>query len=141
MTNEDKNLLFKDLCARLAYGVKLQWLDEIVDLWSISIAHNQTSVSFKNKIDPYAHDEIYCGYQGCTITLAPECIKPYLRPFSRMTEEEAEESLQLLQDIHNKPRSSTVLKYIEWLNEHYFDYHDLIKKGLAIEAPEGMYDI
>ena len=27
----------------------------------------------------------------------------------------------------------------DWLNKHYFDYRDLIKKGLALEAPEGMY--
>jgi hypothetical protein len=32
-----------------------------------------------------------------------------------------------------------IIKYIDWLNEHYFDYRGLIERGLAIEAPEGMY--
>ena len=27
----------------------------------------------------------------------------------------------------------------DWLNAHHFDYRNLIEKGLAIEAPEGMY--
>jgi hypothetical protein len=28
---------------------------------------------------------------------------------------------------------------IDWLNVHHFDYRNLIDKGLAIEAPDGMY--
>ena len=28
----------------------------------------------------------------------------------------------------------------DWLNAHHFDYRGLIEKGLAIEAPEGMYN-
>ena len=31
-------------------------------------------------------------------------------------------------------------KSIDWLNEHYFDYRGLIGKGLALEAPKGMYE-
>jgi hypothetical protein len=31
--------------------------------------------------------------------------------------------------------------YIDWLNKHHFDYRGLIEKGLALEAPEGMYSI
>lgn len=155
MTNEDKNLLFKDLCARLTYEVKLQWFDEIVDLWSISIDHNKNSVSFKNKIDPYAHDEIYCGYQGCTITVAPECVKPYLRPLSSMTEEEQQEikdkqifDYDVEYDIQGVIKTYTRVgritieefnAFFDWLLKHHFDIHGLIEKGLAIEAPEGMY--
>lgn len=154
MTNEDKNLLFKDLCARLAYGVKLQWFDEIVDLWRISIDHNQNLVSFKNKIDPYAHDEIHCGYQGCTITVAPECVKPYLRPMSSMTDEELQEikSIDLFgTDIEYNTKGvietygritiEELNAFFNWLLSHHFDIHGLVKKGLALEAPEGMYDL
>ena len=32
-----------------------------------------------------------------------------------------------------------VTKYSEWMNSHHFDWHGLINKGLAVEAPEGMY--
>ena len=31
--------------------------------------------------------------------------------------------------------------YYDWLNSNHFDYRDLIEKGLALEAPEGMYKI
>lgn len=34
----------------------------------------------------------------------------------------------------------TMLSYFEFLNSHHFDYHGLIEKGLALEAPEGMYN-
>ena len=34
----------------------------------------------------------------------------------------------------------TVNLYIDWLNTYHFDYHGLIEKGLALEAPEGMYN-
>lgn len=37
--------------------------------------------------------------------------------------------------------SSICIKLIDWLNAHHFDYRGLIEKGLAIEAPEGMYQI
>lgn len=147
MTNEDKNLLFKDLCARLAYGVKLQWFDEIVDLWSVSIDHNKNSVSFNNKIDPYAHDEIYCGYQGCTIKVAPECVKPYLRPFNKLTWDDIEEITEIT-DCDRVGAKMIVLEMsyakiqqlTDYLISRHFDVHGLIKKGLALEAPKGMYN-
>jgi hypothetical protein len=34
-----------------------------------------------------------------------------------------------------------MVKLIDWLNAHHFDYRGLIDKGLAIEAPEGMYNL
>lgn len=36
--------------------------------------------------------------------------------------------------------SELCIKLIDWLNAHHFDYRGLIEKGLALEAPEGMYD-
>jgi hypothetical protein len=33
-----------------------------------------------------------------------------------------------------------ISKLIDWLNTHHFDYRGLIDKGLALEAPEGMYN-
>ena len=31
------------------------------------------------------------------------------------------------------------LELLDWLNAHHFDYRNLIGKGLALRAPEGMY--
>jgi hypothetical protein len=44
---------------------------------------------------------------------------------------------------YNKNSKVEVVKtaLIDWLNKYHFDYRGLIEKGLAIEAPEGMYNI
>ena len=60
---------------------------------------------------------------------------PYLRPMSSMTEEERKE----YQAFFNYDGVEYPEEYIDWLNAHHFDYRGLIEKGLALEAPEGMY--
>ena len=61
-------------------------------------------------------------------------IKPYLRPMSSMTEDEGVE-------LDNTVIMGNYGDDADWLNAHHFDYRGLIKKGLALEAPEGMYKI
>ena len=64
--------------------------------------------------------------------------KPYLRPMSSMTEEEKEEYHSIQSDIW-KPCGTQYYdnwRSIDWLNEHHFDYRNLIGKGLAIEVNE-----
>jgi len=60
-------------------------------------------------------------------------IKPYLRPMSSMTEEEHKEYEQWLPDGFN-------INTVNWLLENHFDFMGLIPKGLALEAPNGMYN-
>ena len=107
MTQKDKELLLKDLCARLPYGViiHVNGHDERVD-----------------EINPFEGIITY-GFQSFSID---EC-KPYLRPMSSMTEEECDEWAQLESDEWG-------LNSIDWLNCKMFDYRDLISKGLAIEV-------
>jgi hypothetical protein len=72
-----------------------------------------------------------------------DIVKPFLRPMSSMTEEEINEFI-LISDtalwLGNK-RSTCILslEQMDWLNKNMFDYRGLIEKGLALEAPEGMY--
>ncbi len=145
MKQEDKELLLKDLCARLPYGV-------IIHL-----------------VDPNEDEELYClniPQEGLytrslehnnVTTLSPiEDIKPYLRPMSSMTEEEEKEYNKIIgykgesddgwticDNIHTKwgvwLKGCAEMFY--WLNAHHFDYNGLIEKGLALEAPEDMYNI
>lgn len=112
MTTEEKQLLLKDLCARLPYKCKYKASKEITH-W-----HKLT-------LNPETIDKIIDDYY--------DEIKPYLRPMSSMTEEE----LLDYNKIFNK--SLDVWDVVDWLNSHYFDYRGLIKMGLALEAPEGMY--
>lgn len=73
----------------------------------------------------------------------------YLRPMSSMTEEEEKEYNQLCYNCQEQDSvdynitelDRTQLIYVvDWLNAHHFDYRGLIEKGLALEAPEGMYN-
>ena len=63
-------------------------------------------------------------------------IMPYLRPMSNMTEEEKKVYKEISVCLCGEIVAKTM---IDWLNEHHFDYRGLIEKGLALEAPEGMY--
>ena len=134
MTQEDKELLIKDLCARLPYSKEI-----VVKIGNYSdytlIAYNVRKDEFiveliKNEIPHY-------------IGVIAKIIKPYLRPMSSMTEEEENEYILL---SNHCIATSVGFAHIEaqilidWLNANHFDYHGLIEKGLALEAPEGMYN-
>lgn len=139
MTNEEKNLLFKDLCARLRYGVRYNY------------EGNEGCDYTMNSISLVAVDD----------TFPIEDIKPYLRSMPSMTEEEKWDfgkifnsfsylKLELLEnglsfhEIYDITGMCDITwnelnTAIDWLNAHYFDYRGLIEKGLALEAPKDMY--
>jgi len=124
MTQEDKELLLKDLCARLVYTLKVQYKGKTYDLLGIDRGRIFVNLARVGEWLPtvYTFD-----------------IKPYLRPMSNMTEEEESTYEQLIKDIHYKSRPSRAIALTNWLNAHYFDYRGLIPKGLALEAPTDMY--
>ena len=146
MTQEEKQLLIKDLCARLPY--------------------------FENWIQYEGKDYIVTGYGHGRVSLLPslfsscvgpcpliEEVKPYLRPMSSMTMEELKElndkygniayffiqdppyyhGLQAQHEDIGSIEISEFSEIYDWLNENHFDYRGMIEKGLALEAPEGMY--
>lgn len=118
MTQEDKELLLKDLSARLPYSVKIWYKPSQMSL----------------TLSPHILDGLWCEIDKC---------KPYLRSLSSMTKEEREEFENLLEGIvdgierWDKP---DLCEEYDWLNSHHFDYRGLIEKDLALEAPEGMYN-
>ena len=136
MTQEEKELLLKDLSARLPYKVKVQ-----IDFGEHCIKYG---------IDRYVDDTVICVWpetfevgvndedQACDI----EDVKPYLRPMSSMTEEEEAEYRKYVfcNPYLGEKHLESTLMCIDWLNEHHFDYRDLIEKGFAIEAPDRMYN-
>ena len=112
MKPEDKELLLKDLCSRLPYGLWVR--DEESNI--IYISYND--IHFENFFNGILNGNI----------------KPYLRNMSDMTDEEEKE----FQDI-NMYELPYRVEGLDWLNEHHFDYRMLIDAGLALKASEDIY--
>lgn len=135
MTQEDKELLLKDLCARLPYGLVINIGDENLVLdrrhQGIGILYPEDCSDEFNERNNNA--SFYITISGCYYG---EEIKPYLRPMSSMTEKEKQE--YLAECDKDDDDSITTPRYhgIEWLNKNMFDYHGLIPMGLAIAVTE-----
>lgn len=114
MTQEDKELLLKDLCARLPYETMF-YSNSNGDECLLSIDLEYCKIN-----------ELY------TI----EQIKPYLRPMSSMTGEEFEEYGNITEHISIGSLDFNIANpnAFDWLNAHHFDYRGLIEKGLAIDC-------
>ena len=116
MTQEDKQFLLVDLCARLPYHVKIH-------TWYVEVITSDLNTF------PFSIDEM--DEEGMWDQLND--FKPYLRPMSSMTEDEEREFEETLQ------YTQFTLESYDWLLVRHFDFRGLILKHLAIEAPEGMY--
>lgn len=113
MTQEDKQLLFKDLCARLPYYPKCEMIDEL------RVVNNEKDPSYISSLFP-KHIELFSYHNNFTI-------KPYLRPMSSMTDDEEEEYRKI-------NLFGTHWGFVDWCNKKHFDYRGLIQLGLAIEV-------
>lgn len=111
MTQEDKDLLIKDLCSRLPYGVKYSCTD-IKNVWRLKTIFTRSDNS------------VFCD--GCN---ALELCRPYLFPLSSMTEEQKTSHNFLKHSAYASP-----IKLIDFYNKNHFDYRSLIPKGLAIDC-------
>ena len=134
MNNEDIKLLLMDLSARLTYGVKIQKINEPKSAYKLYSINTNTG---ELKFTTFEGDSLSMGDGGYLARVGKLRFKPYLRPMSSMTDEEFDkyEELEWTGDYEYLS-----LPLLDWLNAHHFDYRGLIKKGLAIEAPEGMYN-
>ena len=134
MTPEQKDLLLKDLCARLPYGVKIALKN--------NGAYHHENIAKKGDVTI----EILKGFNGNYFSIRHtnpldwdwydddidiEDIKPYLFPLSSMTEEEKSQYSFFLTRIIDGYDASLL---INWLNKNHFDYRGLISMGLADDA-------
>ena len=133
MTQENKELLLKDLCARLPYGLKYNY-------------------GGYDGCD-YTMNRIDCNAVDCAFPI--ENVKPYLFPLSSMTDKQAKE----IQEIVGNPDNAciirktdglelwldstdtdptiwldTIFEVQDYLNKNLFDYRNLINKNLAIDC-------
>lgn len=122
MTQEEKELLLKDLCGRLFTGVILKQYNCINNY--VNDCGDTTDISLSEMIIPIFER----GFLS---------FRPYLRPMSSMTVEEKFEYNGF--DGYIFSDEDVIIK-IDWLNKHHFDYRGLIQKGLALEAPKDMYN-
>ena len=137
MTQEDKELLFKDLCGRLPYGIKF-----LRESWNYEWDQELSVIEVLEDIDKD-------GYINNTKVYNVEDIKPYLFPLSSMTREQLFEVQEMLgkneieiEDgfLHIVDSDRNVITYLEilalleWFYKNHFDVYGLIPMGLAIDA-------
>lgn len=130
MTQEDKELLLKDLCTRLPYGV-------------IGLYTCNCKKSYDKELTGTLCDVLKSLWNPTWSSTEDRQFLPYLRPMSSMTEEEEKEYLSIDNRSYSCPMAYAHVPAsdrIDWLNAHHFDYHGLIPKGLALEAPDEMYN-
>lgn len=151
MTQENKELLLKDLCARLPYGVNVEYTfkvtviatnaEEIMTrtlfLYSINRLDNMTV----SGIDDDGYENI-CFFEE---------VKPYLFPLSSMSDEMWDKEFrgcgiteftrdsfkygcETLEFNNSNPSLSSMVRFINQLIKNHFDIYGLIPKGLAIDA-------
>ena len=123
MTQEEKDLLLKDLCSRLPYGVRYRhftWNDEYGETY---IAAQIYSINTDGYVKNCHDDE----------TVYIDNVRPYLFPLSSMTEEQKKE-YQYITERWMYDSSYSISDSIDWLNKNHFDYRGLIESGLAIDA-------
>ena len=124
MTQKDKDLLLKDLCARLPYKVKFKYEDrpEVCGILSITPIYENGNVVY---FDRYVNEPKKCSIYD---------VKPYLFPMTSMTEEQRNE----YHELANGMFGTGVLINFEFLEDffhkNHLDYRGLIPMGLAIDA-------
>lgn len=123
MTQEDKELLLKDICARMSYGVILHF-DEKTD------QDDERLYGMRENGGKFLiNDAFYI-----------EEVKPYLLSMSSMTEEQRREQEAYFICIKHD-MSFSICRYMEWCYKNHLDVNGLIPKGLAIDATGlGIYE-
>lgn len=168
MTEKNKELLLKDLCDRLLYNVKLK-IGEHSDytLYGILPHEDKQVIVMLVENDKKYPIEVYLHHikpylrpmSSMTEEEKLELVTLYLARDKRCRKDlrikETEFFLNscwyvqiVYKDENDKEVISAVyigrcsyIEEIDWLNAHHFDYRGLIEKGIALEAPDGMYTV
>lgn len=142
MTQEEKQLLLIDLCARLPYGVKAEvmgWDEEKGEEVFVPVTVYSVNTDGYVYFADNDYDITYYSIDACRL---------YLRPLSSMTEKEKEEMKEVIEieltalegpEGFSVATAASSAFEIDFYNKHHLDYRGLIEKGLVLEAPQGMY--
>ena len=150
----NKELLLKDLCARLPYGVICQY--NCASSCDSLVIAKANAIGELHGIVPLTNGNIGFMVGSDKINALQGDIKPFLRPMSSMIEEEFEKlkeysglkydqldltsfqngTYKCLDFYLSEVPSGAVIRVFDWLNKYHFDYRDLIQMGLAIAVTE-----
>jgi hypothetical protein len=130
---QDKELLLKDLCARLPYGIKAKYYGPAEECECCDTIEGIYPMD----------DEVVIGQYGLSV----DRIKPYLFPLSSMTEEQKEFIKNRFcydWDIDEHPYSLWAYcieigdadELIDFFHKNHIDYRGFIPKGLALDATD-----
>ena len=137
MTQEEKDLLLKAICAMLPYDIKA-----IAETYDGEKVGKIISISTKHNI---ILGELYYGEVCFWIDYGS--FKPYLRSMSSMTDEEKAQ-VQTFMDIvtdenygdgYSPSAWDAMNGFVQYCDSHHLDHRGLIFRGLALEATEEMY--
>ena len=133
MTQDERNLLMKDLGARLLHHVKVRYSSTK----QFFVCNLQAMNPSYTMVDLWSKD-------GCFTSVHVDKIKPYLFPMSSMTEEQREKYESLCETSYSrhydcgpiayKTKFHDTVESIDYLIENHFDYRGLIPMGLALDA-------
>lgn len=133
MTAEDKDIIMKEICTRLPYGVKV-YRGRLLNVVSV----RPWDVYPVNAVALGADGYMPGNYQIDDVALC-------LRPIASMTEIEEKEFYKTLEEVYDftfrmeelleelKMQKTIPCRAIDWLNQHDFDYRGLIERGLAVD--------
>lgn len=144
MKKEQEDLMLKEICARMPYGVSVYYAD-YDDYYPVKGIRKSPLGYFELELDA-VESSIYCSIDE---------VKLCLLPMSNITEEQYDELERMtLNDYMDHMRITNELRekvdfithwplyspdVIDWFNRNHFDYRGLIEMGLALKAPDGMY--
>ena len=133
MIRENKEILIKDLCARLPYGVKVLFENEVFSIDYISAVYEEIKLDIPDNYNTFNISNV----------------KPYLFPLSSMTREQlldvqeilgkneieiGDDFLRIVDSERNTISYLEILAVLEWFYKNHFDIYGLIPMGLAINA-------
>lgn len=128
MLQEHKNLLFKDLCNRIPYGVKVK-VTNLSTTYTLNTIINTEYGGIQGQLlDKFVPNNV----SPRTVNYRLDEIKPYLIPRSSLTEEQSEEIDEIMESHNSLIQCCTEL--MEFYDRNHIDYRGLIPLGLAIDA-------
>ncbi len=135
MIHEDKELLLRDLCARLPYRIKClvnyTFCNETTDYEDVKSSTVDTLITINQQTESYF-------FEWLSEWFDIDEFKPYLFPLSSMTPKQKAELAMLVVGVEDIFKAFLI--EVEFYHKHHIDYRGLIPMGLAIDATNlGIY--